>query len=65
MILHTCITEAQSDGFNFINFSSKDGLSANAVNVIVKDRYGYMWFGTDDGLNKFDGETFTAYRHNV
>lgn len=64
LILLAHVSKAQSGDFNFINFSSKDGLSANTVNVIFKDKYGYMWFGTDDGLNKFDGETFTVYRHN-
>jgi signal transduction histidine kinase/ligand-binding sensor domain-containing protein/AraC-like DNA-binding protein len=54
---------AQQSSFSFINFSSKDGLSSNIVNAIHKDRYGYMWFGTDDGLNKFDGVNFTLYKH--
>lgn len=49
---------------NFMNLSSKEGLSSNIVNSIVKDRYGFMWFATDDGLNKFDGKNFTVYRHN-
>jgi signal transduction histidine kinase/ligand-binding sensor domain-containing protein/AraC-like DNA-binding protein/ActR/RegA family two-component response regulator len=65
MILLSQMIKAQSDGLNFINFSSRDGLSADKVNVIFKDKYGYMWFGTDDGLNKFDGETFTVYKHNT
>lgn len=56
---------AQQSEFNFINFSSKNGLSSNTVNVILKDRYGYMWFATDDGLNKFDGVNFTVYRHST
>ncbi|WP_369410888.1 ligand-binding sensor domain-containing protein, partial [Desertivirga brevis] len=33
------------------------------MNVILKDHYGYMWFGTDDGLNRFDGKQFSIYRH--
>ncbi|GAA3956496.1 two-component regulator propeller domain-containing protein [Chitinophaga oryziterrae] len=58
---HVAISQ-QSD-LNFVNFSSEDGLSSNTVTAIVKDRYGYMWFGTDDGLNKFDGVNFSVYRH--
>ncbi|HEY4149632.1 MAG TPA: two-component regulator propeller domain-containing protein [Chitinophagaceae bacterium] len=58
------VASAQQSDFSFINFSSKDGLSSNTVNAIVKDRYGYMWFATDDGINKFDGVNFTIYRHN-
>lgn len=37
------------------------GLSANTVYSILQDSYGYMWFGTWDGLNKYDGYTFTTY----
>jgi signal transduction histidine kinase/ligand-binding sensor domain-containing protein/DNA-binding response OmpR family regulator len=62
------ITEAQQSRqkeLNFINFSSHNGLSSNTVNAIIKDRFGYMWFATDDGLNKFDGSSFTVYNHNV
>ncbi|WP_207533978.1 hybrid sensor histidine kinase/response regulator transcription factor [Desertivirga arenae] len=46
-----------------MNFGSREGLSSNIVTSILKDRFGYMWFGTDDGLNKFDGKQFTVYRH--
>ncbi|RYG23569.1 MAG: hypothetical protein EOO01_44165, partial [Chitinophagaceae bacterium] len=55
---------AQDDDFNFINFTSKNGLSSNSVHAILKDRFGYMWFASEDGLNKFDGVNFTVYRHN-
>lgn len=37
------------------------GLSANTVNFIMQDSFGYMWFGAWDGLNKFDGYNFTIY----
>lgn len=40
-----------------------DGLSSNTVTAVLKDRYGLLWFATDDGLNKFDGTGFTVYRH--
>ncbi|GGD52647.1 hybrid sensor histidine kinase/response regulator [Emticicia aquatilis] len=53
----------QQKEFKFINFSSKNGLSSNSVNAILKDKNGFMWFGTEDGLNKFDGQNFTTYHH--
>lgn len=55
---------SQESELNFMNLGSREGLSSNIVNAILKDRYGYMWFGTDDGLNKFDGKQFTVYRHS-
>lgn len=53
---------AQLNEINFTSLSTKDGLSSNAVTAILKDRYGLMWFGTEDGLDKFDGINFTVYR---
>lgn len=55
---------AQQQKVNFTSLTSKDGLSSNVVTAILKDRYGIMWFATEDGLNKFDGTSFTTYRHN-
>lgn len=46
----------------FENLSVNEGLSNSRVTCIVQDRKGYLWVGTDDGLNKFDGYTFRNYR---
>ncbi|WP_379100968.1 hybrid sensor histidine kinase/response regulator transcription factor [Pedobacter alpinus] len=48
-----------------MNISTKEGLSSNTVNAMLKDRYGFVWFATADGLNKFDGKHFTVYRHTA
>src|SRR5215216_4662824 len=48
---------------NFTALTTKDGLSSNTVNTILKDRFGLVWFGTEDGLDKFDGTNFKIYRH--
>jgi signal transduction histidine kinase/ligand-binding sensor domain-containing protein/DNA-binding response OmpR family regulator len=55
---------AQQQNISFMNLGSTDGLSSDMVKTILKDKYGYMWFGTEDGLNKYDGNHFTTYRHN-
>lgn len=41
-----------------------DGLSQGYVSSMVQDKKGFMWFATSDGLNKYDGYTFTVYHHN-
>lgn len=48
---------------SFTTFTSRDGLSSNTVLAIHKDRYGFLWMATEDGLNRFDGTTFKVYRH--
>ncbi len=55
----------QPKEYKFINFSNKNGLSSNSINAIIKDKNGFMWFATEDGLNKFDGQNFIAYRHKA
>lgn len=50
------------DGNKFINYTTKDGLTSNAVNTIYKDQKGELWFGTDeDGICKFNGKSFTKF----
>ncbi len=42
----------------------QEGLSNKFIRCILKDSKGFMWFGTYNGLNKFDGTSFTTYEHN-
>ncbi|MDM8559806.1 two-component regulator propeller domain-containing protein [Candidatus Parabeggiatoa sp. HSG14] len=55
---------AQQQEIKFEHLSRKDGLSQSTVYAILQDNQGFMWFGTQDGLNKYDGYTFTHYRHD-
>src|SRR5688572_4187898 len=45
-------------------YSLEEGLSQQAVNAITQDPEGFMWFGTEDGLNRFDGYEFRQLRHD-
>jgi diguanylate cyclase (GGDEF)-like protein len=45
-------------------YSLEEGLSQQAVNAIAQDSEGFMWFGTEDGLNRFDGYEFRQLRHD-
>jgi signal transduction histidine kinase/ligand-binding sensor domain-containing protein len=51
------------EGVRFEKITSDDGLSHNYTTQILQDSQGYIWFGTLDGLNKYDGTNFTVYRH--
>ncbi len=48
----------------FENISTEQGLSQGTVTAILQDRQGFMWFGTEGGLNKYDGYKFTVYKHD-
>ena len=45
----------------FIHYEMNDGLSRNMVAAITQDQMGFMWFGTRNGLNRFDGHNFKIY----
>lgn len=44
-------------------FTTEDGLSNNKIRVIFQDQFGYIWVGTENGLNKYDGYGFTIYKN--
>jgi ligand-binding sensor domain-containing protein/signal transduction histidine kinase len=48
----------------FDRMSIAEGLSQSTVECILQDRKGFVWFGSEDGLNRFDGYSFTVFRHD-
>ncbi|MCH8011501.1 MAG: histidine kinase [Candidatus Marinimicrobia bacterium] len=55
---------AQHHDIKFDHISVDQGLSQSSVRCILQNKKGFMWFGTDDGLNKYDGYGFTVYKHD-
>ena len=55
----------QSTNLQFNNLRTADGLSQSNVKTIIQDSQGFMWFGTRDGLNKYDGYKFTVYKNDL
>jgi ligand-binding sensor domain-containing protein len=58
------LNHAYAQDIKFERISVEQGLSNNLVYCLYQDSRGFMWFGTDDGLNKYDGYKFTVYRHD-
>ena len=52
------------ENFNFKNITIEDGLSQSTVKTIYQDSKGYIWIGTDDGLNRYNGYEFKHYNHD-
>lgn len=51
--------------FRFEQLGHKQGLSHNLVNCIAQDKQGYLWIGTEDGLNRYDGYSFKVFKPDV
>ncbi len=55
---------AQDMSIRFEQITTEDGLSQSTVNTILQDSRGFLWFATEDGLNRYDGYEFKIYRND-
>lgn len=60
-----CLTTLYARDINFSQISSKNGLSQNTVRAIAEDKNGFIWAGTLDGLNRYDGYNIRSYQLRV
>ena len=58
------ISARNNENFYFSNLNLKDGLSQISVLKIFQDTKGFIWFGTRNGLNRYDGSDFVVYKHD-
>ncbi|WP_035141858.1 hybrid sensor histidine kinase/response regulator transcription factor [Flavobacterium daejeonense] len=63
LFLSPFVLFSQEHSVKFLDAS--DGLSNNSITTIYQDKEGYMWFGTYDGLNRYDGYTFKTFRNEI
>ncbi|MDN5211757.1 two-component regulator propeller domain-containing protein [Fulvivirgaceae bacterium BMA12] len=63
LVYHGALSQSIHDSFEI--YSTKNGLSQNDVRCLYQDSKGYIWIGTHDGLNRFDGYTFKTYRKEL
>src|SRR3972149_5210348 len=58
----TVCANTQNKDLNFLHLTTEMGLSNSECRVIVQDKEGFIWIGTADGLNRYDGINFRIYR---
>ena len=62
LLLIACSIQADNT-INFYTLNAKQGLSSNRIQSIAKDNYGFMWFATRNGLNRYDG--YQIHHYNI
>ena len=63
--VNSTFIESNNNLLKFSQLSTSDGLSNSNVFGVTQDNQGFIWFATEDGLNRFDGKDFVTYRHNA
>src|SRR5215213_6777632 len=61
---HRLDTRGAPASLRFRHLTTDDGLPHNRIEAMLQDRRGFMWFGTADGLARYDGYRFITYRHD-
>lgn len=56
--------KALAQDYKFNHLGVEDGLSQSVINCILEDKNGFMWFGTQDGLNRYDGYNLEVFKRN-
>ncbi|TNE47337.1 MAG: hybrid sensor histidine kinase/response regulator, partial [Bacteroidetes bacterium] len=64
-VLHTAFLHAQIGTIDFERVSAWHGYPNSYIEDIKEDRFGFLWFGTNEGLFRYDGYEFKVYRHDV
>lgn len=63
VLVMACTKSFSQKSYRFESISVEDGLSQSSITSLAQDESGYLWIGTQDGLNKYDGYTCKVYRH--
>lgn len=62
LLIFLCAVSARAQNYSFKHLQVEDGLSHNSIMCMLQDNKGFMWFGTKDGLNRYDGYSFKIFQ---
>ncbi|OQY32977.1 MAG: hypothetical protein B6241_09470 [Spirochaetaceae bacterium 4572_59] len=65
LLIFLSLSILTAEDFHLSHLSMEDGLSSNSVYCITQDSYGYIWFGSLSGLNRYDGRDNILFRPQV
>jgi len=65
LILASTASRGQLNQYRFSRLDISQGLSNNEVNCIYRDETGFLWFGTRSGLDRYDGDNFRVFKHDL
>jgi len=64
LLVFVSMTDSRAVDLTFRQYQVENGLSSNTVYTLIQDSKGFIWMGTEDGLNRFDGYEFRIFRNN-
>ena len=64
LMLASSLRAQENNAVRFQRYGVEDGLSQTTIRDMYQDRQGFIWLGTQDGLNRFDGYEFRVYRND-
>jgi ligand-binding sensor domain-containing protein/signal transduction histidine kinase len=65
LFINSLCLKGQTENIKFNHIGVDHGLSQGTIYSICQDKLGFLWFATENGLNRYDGYTFKVYKHNV
>lgn len=65
LALALCPSMGEAQTYSYTQYRTAQGLPADKVNTVTRDRIGFLWVATDNGLARYDGRSFTAYQASL
>lgn len=65
MVLFACISKISAQSYQLTTYQTEQGLAANVTKAIVRDKLGFIWIASDEGVSRFDGKKFINFKKEL